>query len=84
MSFLESAPQITSLSTKSMHERGGVLQLDKYQSFAPNLNVIFGITNSNNPIINKIDAWEVRNFSMIYTIFSMYLPIFDIDNWTKC
>ena len=30
MSFLESAPQITSLSTKSMHERGGVLQLDKY------------------------------------------------------
>ena len=30
MSFLESPPQITSLSTKCMHERGGVPQLDKY------------------------------------------------------
>ena len=25
--------QITSLSTKSMHERGGVLQLDKYRGW---------------------------------------------------
>ena len=30
MLFLESPPQITSLSTKFMHEGGGVLQLDKY------------------------------------------------------
>ena len=56
----------------------------KLKLFAPNLNVIFGISTPNNLIINQIYAWEVRNFSMIYTIFSMYLPIFDIDNWTKC
>ena len=30
MPFLESPPQITLLSTKFMHERGGVPQLDKY------------------------------------------------------
>ena len=30
---LESPPQITSLSTKFMHERGGVPQLDKYLDF---------------------------------------------------
>ena len=32
MSFLESPPQITPLSTKFMHERGGIPQLDKYQN----------------------------------------------------
>ena len=30
MNYLQSAPQITPLSTKFMHERGGVLQLDIY------------------------------------------------------
>ena len=31
MLYLESPPQVTSLSTKFMHERDGVPQLDKYQ-----------------------------------------------------
>ena len=31
MLYLESPSQVTSLSTKFMHERGGVPQLDKYQ-----------------------------------------------------
>ena len=31
MLYLESSPQVTSLSTKFMHERGGVPQLDKYR-----------------------------------------------------
>ena len=31
MLFLDSPPQITPLSTKFMHESGGVLQLDKYR-----------------------------------------------------
>ena len=33
MLYLESPPQVTSLTTKFMHERGGVPQLDKYRSF---------------------------------------------------
>ena len=32
MLYLESPPQVTSLSTKFMHERGGVPQLDKYRA----------------------------------------------------
>ena len=35
MSFSESPPQITLLSTKFMHEGGGVLQLDKYRVNCP-------------------------------------------------
>ena len=27
--------------------------------FAPQMNIIFAISTSNNPIINKIYAWEV-------------------------
>ena len=32
MLYLESPPQVTSLSTKFVHERGGVPQLDKYHN----------------------------------------------------
>ena len=58
MLYLESPPQVTSLSTKFMHERGGVPQLDKYQIF---FTETFQTTN----LTAKLDA---QSFTLLYIL----------------
>ena len=54
MLFLESPPQITSLSTKFMHEGGGVLQLDKYQSIHSGIH-----TSDNSKQLSNISSVSI-------------------------
>ena len=66
MLYLESPPQITSLSTKFMHERGGVPQLDKYPCIQANPHVC----DSSLPTVRRSIKCNVRTLDTHRT----YIP----------